>query len=81
MMKREQIETKYEDLIFLDGYDDAIVGVAERAGEMCVLYSAEKILEKLMADEMSRDDAVDFFYFNINSAYLGEATPAFLWTE
>lgn len=80
-MTREDIEALYEDVVFADGYDDAIVGVASCRGETVVVYDATKIVDTLEADGMSRDDALEFFDFNIAGAYVGENTPAFLWTK
>lgn len=62
----------------IDGHDDAIIGVASQCGGMDVLlYDEEKIIEKLQED-MTRDEAVEHFHFNIAGAYLGPNTPMFL---
>ena len=68
------------DLIKIDGFDAAIVGVASRIGsEDFLVYSREKCIEILMADDdMNYDDADEYFDFNIAGAYVGEATPAFM---
>jgi hypothetical protein len=76
---------KWEELIGIsektmsaDGFDDAIIGTVERYGdaETIILYDKDKVIEILMAD-MSEEDAVEHFYFNIIGAYVGEGTPAF----
>lgn len=75
-MKREDLD--YEGLLFVDGFDDAIIGVAERIGmEPVVAYSTPKIIE-ILAREMTEDEAVEFFEFNILGAYVGERTPVFV---
>ena len=68
------------DLIKIDGFDAAIIGVASRIGsEDFLVYSREKCIEILMSDdEMDYDEAAEFFDFNVAGAYVGEATPAFL---
>lgn len=41
-----------------------------------LVYSASKILDVLMArDEMSYEDACEFFEFNIACLWAGEGTP------
>jgi hypothetical protein len=66
-------------LTVMDGYDDCIVGVIERFGQdPVVCYDKEKVLKKLEADGMSRDEAVEWFYFNQIGAWVGETTPCFL---
>jgi len=44
---------------------------------MVLIYDYEKVIEILMKDEMDRDEAEDFFSFNILGAYMGEKTPLF----
>lgn len=63
--------------------DHAIVGVATRAGGMEVLaYDKEKVLEALMADgEMDYDEALEFFEFNTECAWVGEGTPIFITAD
>ena len=75
-MNREDLD--YEGLLFADGFDEAIIGVAERIGmEPVVAYVTNKIIE-ILSREMTEDEAVDFFEFNILGAYMGERTPIFI---
>lgn len=67
-----------EDLLFMDGFDDCIMGVAERCGmEPVVVYNRNKVLNKLVKDGMDEDEAADYHYNNQASAYMGERTPLF----
>lgn len=78
MSIREELSEEYGDLLFADGFDDAILGVAERIGmEAVVAYSTPKIIEILSRD-MTEDEAVEYFEFNILGAYVGERTPIFV---
>lgn len=78
MSIREELSEEYGDLLFADGFDDAILGVAERIGmEAVVAYSTPKIIEILSRD-MTEDEAVEYFEFNILGAYVGERTPVFI---
>ena len=62
-------------------FDDAIMGVSQRIGwENCIVYDAKKIIEILTKD-MSEQDALDHFDFNIAGSYVGDTTPVFLWKE
>ena len=75
-MNREDLD--YEGLLFADGFDDAIIGVAERIGmEPVVAYDVNKIIE-ILARDMPEDEAVEYFEFNILGAYMGERTPVFV---
>ncbi len=69
-----EIIERYEDETFLkaDGFDDAIIGVDETT--MRLIYSVSKCIEILMR-EMSEEDAVEYFDFNVSGSYLGDKTP------
>lgn len=64
---------RWEDIIILDGLDDAFVGV--KIGKLPkAIYSKDKIIEILMND-MNYTDAIEYFDFNIGCAYFGKQTP------
>lgn len=67
--------------IVLDGFNDAIIGIVEEFGNgPRILYSRDKILEILQnRDEMSFQDAIDFYDFNILGMYAGEQNPVILY--
>ena len=78
MSIREELSEEFGDLLFADGFDDAILGVAERIGmEAVVAYSTPKIIE-ILARDMTEDEAVEYFEFNILGADVGERTPVFV---
>ena len=67
-----------EGTMTADGFDEAIIGTVERFGdsEAIILYDKDKVIDILMKD-MPREDAEEYFYYNILGAYVGEGTPAF----
>jgi len=66
------------DEMFLkaDGFDEAVIGVDSSSRRL--VYSVTKCMEILMRD-MSEEDALDHFSFNVSGAYVGEQTP--IWCE
>jgi hypothetical protein len=70
---------EYPDLLKLDGFDEAIVGVVQRIGLQAICYDTYKIISILMRD-MSEEDAWDYYSYNMLGAYVGESTPVFLET-
>ena len=72
----KNILENYEDLLIADGYDDAIIGVSTKK---IVIYSIPKILEILVKDGMDEDEALEFFEYNIEGAYVSEKTPIYMW--
>lgn len=62
------------------GYDDCIIGVEYHTGR--AVYSIEKVTEQLIdQSQMTYDEAIEFFSFNIGGAFVGEMTPLYVWTE
>ena len=66
-----------------DGFDAAMIGIAQRCGsEDVIAYDAERCIEIIVEKrEMTHDDAMEYFLFNVSGAYVGEGTPIFVWTE
>lgn len=72
-----------EDEIIYNGFEDAILGVAERINMTPVItYDTMKIIEILMDKyKMTQEEAYEFFAFNILNAWIGESTPVFVTTK
>ena len=76
-MDREAVAEGNEDMLFADGFDDALVGYIERAGMPSIAcYDKDKCIE-ILAKDMTHEEAVEYFYFNTAGAYVGENTPCF----
>jgi hypothetical protein len=71
------ITEEHPDLLTIDGFDEAILGVVERAGLLAVCYDRNKIIQILMRD-MNYEEAFEYYEFNILGAYMGEYTPVYL---
>lgn len=71
------ISEEHPDLLTVDGFDEAVIGVVERAGLLAVCYDRNKIISILMRD-MNEEEAWEFYEFNILGAYMGEHTPVYL---
>ena len=79
MINRKEIEERYEDekMLFADGFDKAIIGVAHIFNKRIVAYDTKKCIKILMKD-MTHNEAVEYFDFNVLGSYVGEYTPAFI---
>ena len=81
-MTREDLValTGDDDLLFADGFDDAIVGIIDRCSQPSVVtYDREKCIAILVEREkMSVEEAEEYFDFNVVGAWVGDRTPAFL---
>ena len=67
-------------MLTADGFDEAIIGSIISFGRReIVLYSTQKILDIMVErDDMTQEEAFEFFDFNIIGSYNGEGMPAFL---
>lgn len=67
-----------EQLTIADGFDEAVIGI-DVVGER-IIYSVQKVIDILMErDGMDEQDAIDWYEYNMQSAYVGEHTP--IWCE
>jgi hypothetical protein len=72
----DDILENYPDQEFLiaDGFNEAVVGVDMKS--MRLIYSVSKCLYILIQrDKMSEMEALEYFNFNVEGAYMGEQTP------
>jgi len=84
-MTKDEIQDLYcadePDILFADGYDEAILGTTWDGERTRVVYKVEEILNILMErDEMTYDEASEYFDFNIAGAHMGVYTPLYLET-
>lgn len=84
-MTREEIEewlvdSLYEDILLADNLDGGFIGIAAQHGsDPVAVYDRDLCLESLVEnDGMEYLEAIEFYEFNICSAYMGKKTPMFL---
>ena len=70
-----------DDLLFADGFDDAIVGVAAGLDFPRLVYNTEKMEKSLVEQGMTLDEAVEYLEFNTYGAYVGQDTPIYVETD
>ena len=67
-----------EEILKADGFDDAVIGIDEKS--MRLIYSVRKCIDILITKEdMTLEDALEHFSFNVSGSYVGEKTP--IWCE
>jgi hypothetical protein len=77
---RRWIQERTGEALLAAGFDDAILGVAERATQPpLVVYDAEQCIAILEKRGMTREEAEDSFSHNTLGAWVGDRTPLFLW--
>lgn len=62
-----------ESWLKADGFDEAVIGTYENL----LVYSSKKCIE-ILSKNMSLDEAVEYFEFNVISGYVGDKTPIFI---
>jgi hypothetical protein len=69
-----------EEILTADGFDYALIGVCERAGQPTIaMYDKDKCINLLIErDGMTEEEAEEYFYFNVVGAWVGEYTPCFV---
>ena len=66
-----------EELLFADGFDSAIIGVDVVSNR--VVYSHGLMMEVLVLEGMTEEDALEYLDYNVINAYVGERTPIYIY--
>jgi len=75
---KEQLQDENPQALLADGFDTALVGLGRRISQPTLaIYDKEKCIEILCRD-MNREDAEEYFEYNVSGAWLGPNTPIFL---
>ena len=82
-MTVEDIAEINPEALLCDGFDEAIIGMAERINlGPVVAYDVEKMLQIMIErDGMTYEEALEFFDYNIKGAWMGDFTPIFIYTQ
>jgi hypothetical protein len=73
---RQIIAELNPEALSMDGFDDAIIGIAERCGQPALLvYDRDLCIEVLVKGGMSEQESLEYFDFNCAGAYVGPHTP------
>lgn len=82
-MTPEEIEEINPEALLCDGFDEAIIGMAERINlGPVVAYDVDKMLDIMVErDGMTYEEAMEYFDYNIIGAWMGENTPVYIQTN
>ena len=66
-------------VLLADGFEEALIGIGNQFDTSLAVYDIDKCFEILRSrDGMSEEEAVEFFSYNVQGAYVGESTPVFI---
>jgi hypothetical protein len=82
-MFKEQIAEINPEALLVDGFDEAIIGMAERINlGPVVAYDVDKMIDIMIKrDGMTYEEAIEYFDYNILGAWMGENTPVYIQTN
>ena len=86
---RQELVEKYADdeLLFADGFDEAILGVCHRFGQVLIVaYDYGRVIEIIQQEivrtpaggDCTRGEAHEYFDINVIGAWVGGRTPCFI---
>jgi hypothetical protein len=78
-IREELCEYHGDDLLFANGYDDAIIGVCVGFDSGRVAYSMQKMIEIAAKDlSVDYDEAIEWLEYNTFGAFVGNNTPIYV---
>jgi hypothetical protein len=66
-----------QDILLADGFEEAFIGVAYQFDKPMAVFDRERCIS-ILSKTMSPEEAEEYFQFNVEGAYVGPNTPAFL---
>jgi len=73
---REKIVSLDPNIILLDGFDEALIGIGERCGQIpLAVYDKTKCIDCLVSKGMEYRQALQYFETNVAGVWRGERTP------
>ena len=64
-------------MITADGFESCLIG---KDSKDRAVYDAEAMLDTLMIrDDMTREEAEEYFWYNIDGAHVGDMTPIYVF--
>jgi len=73
-------EVVEDSILLADGFDEAFLGIATRCGQPPVaVYDADRCIQLLVDGGMEYEEAMEYYSFNIEGAWVGPGTPCFIW--
>ena len=74
----QDMDMLYSDTLIADGLDEAVIGLSTKG---ILIYDVDKAIKVLMKEsDMCEEEARDYFYYNVEGAYVGEFTPIYVHT-
>ena len=72
------LQLEDNECLLAAGYDSALIGITEGSNPVAV-YDTDLCIKCLMEeDDMSEEEAVEFFYYNTAGSYVGDKTPIYI---
>lgn len=70
-----------EKILLADGLERAFMGIGRQFHYPVAIYSYKKTIRALKGMGMTKEEAIEYFDFNIAGAFVGDNTPVFLQDE
>jgi len=79
----KKIVDLFDGEVFLkcDGFDDCVIGCCFDKDVPRLMYSKKKMMAKMVKQGMTKEQAIEYFVFNIEDGYVGEKKPLFCEDE
>lgn len=74
----KRMEELNPEALYPDGFENEIIGIVMTYNRHIFLMDSDAIINKMInEDDMSFEEAQEYFDYNIKGAYVGENTPVF----
>lgn len=74
------LSTYNKNMLFMDGFNSIYGCLFKNNTPIVAVYNIDDCIDELIMNGMEYDEAQDYFSYNCLCSYVGENTPAFLFT-
>jgi hypothetical protein len=79
---RERLAEQNPEMIFMDGFDDCLIGTCLSHGNAPVAcYDVDKVVESHIKSGMTPEEAWEYLEYNQLGAFVGEGMPVFFFQD
>jgi len=79
---RERLAEQNPEMIFMDGFDDCLIGTCISYGNAPVAcYDVDKVVESHIQSGMTPQEAWEYLEYNQLGSFVGEGMPVFFFQD
>ena len=73
-----EVHSPDEEIIYPTGFEKAFIGITAEDESVKAIMSINKCID-ILAEDMSRQEAEEYFWFNVAGSHMGKHSPIYIY--